>query len=264
MSTRLLAVDLDGTLANHDGHIGQASVTAIQRARAAGITVVVATGRIYTVITHYLDRIGVTDEPIISAQGALISYRDGRVLRRLPLDVDVARRAAEIAAPLGAGMAYFTETQIIVDRFVVEPERYQAWFGGIARLHPNAVDGLNGHLIKFMAIQKNPELVPALLDALKQQLGSRADITRSWDWFVEGTTPGADKGASLAWLCGRLNIHQEEVLAIGDGGNDVTMLRWAGYSAAPADADPAALAVADWVAPPLEEHPVAVMIDRFI
>jgi Cof subfamily protein (haloacid dehalogenase superfamily) len=264
MPLRLLACDLDGTIANHAGHISDESLAAIRRARAENVLVVIATGRLYTIIDPFLDRLGVTGEPIISAQGALISHRDGRVLRRLTLDAAVAKEAAGIAGELGAGMVYFTERRIVADKLMVSQEQYQAWFGNRAHHDPQALEKLDSRLIKFMAIHNDPAVVPTILAELKRHLGSRADITRSWDWFVEGTAPGADKGAALAWLCQRLAIDREDVLSIGDGGNDVTMLQWAGIGVAPASGAPDAIAAADWVAPPIEEHPVAAAVARFL
>ncbi|MCS7039247.1 MAG: HAD family hydrolase [Anaerolineae bacterium] len=261
---RLLACDLDGTLADRDGRIGDATVAALARARRRGILTVLATGRLPFALPPFLDRLGITTEPFIAAQGALIGYRDGRLLRRLALATDVARAAAVVAHRLGAGMAYFHEDEILIDRYVFPPEQYEVWFGHHGRLVPDAVERLDGRLIKFMAIHPQVEVVPDLVTALRTELGGRAEVVRSWHHFVEGTTPGADKGAALAWLCARLGIGRDEVLAIGDGGNDVTMLRWAAYSAAPADADPAALAVAGWVAPPLDAQPVAAALAHFL
>lgn len=264
MSIRLLACDLDGTLADHDGHISAESVAALARARSQGILVVVATGRLPYVIGPFLDRVGVTTEPFVAAQGALIGYRDGRILRRLTLDPNVARQAAAIARDLGADVGFFQEDQIMIDGHAFAPEQYETWFGGHAHPDPDTAGRLDGRLIKFMAIHPNVDAVPHLVATLRDVLGPRADVTRSWHHFVEATAPGADKGAALAWLCARFGITANEVLAIGDGGNDVTMLRWAGKSAAPVDADPAALAAARWPAPPLSQHPVAASLAHYL
>ena len=222
MPIRLLACDLDGTLAARNGDISDASLAAIQRARQAGILFVLATGRLPFVLRNFLDRLQVTDEPIITAQGALIGYRDGRILRRLTLPPEIAVRAAELAGRHGAGMAYFTEDVILFDHYAFPVAQYQNWFGEHARFDPDAHTKLDGALIKFMAIHPDPAVVPTLLDELRTELGQQAEVTRSWDWFVEGTAPGADKGTALAWLCARLGLAPDEVLAVGDGGNDVS------------------------------------------
>ena len=264
MTIKLLACDLDGTLADHEGFISDVAVAALSRARAEGIQTVIATGRIYTVISPFLDRVGITVEPVISAQGALVTYRDGQILRRLTLDTAVARQATTIAHDFDASMAYFSEKGIMVDSYKTSPEQYQAWFGGDARLVADPLSLLDHNFIKFMAIHDDTAVVPRLLQALREGLDGHADITRSWHWFVEGTTPGADKGAALAWLCERRGIKRDEVLAIGDAGNDVTMLQWAGHSAAPESGDPNAHAAAGWIAPPISEEPVAATLQYFL
>ncbi len=264
---RLLACDLDGTLSDREGHISPESLAALARARAEGILVVIATGRLPFVLGPFLDRVGVTTEPFIAAQGALVGYRDGRILRRMPLDANVALKAAEIATALGAGAAFFWENDIIIDRYVFPPQKYADWFGEHGRVDADVaatVAKSNGHLIKFMAIHPDLDAIPGLLATLRAELGACADVTRSWHHFVEGATPGADKGAALAWLCQQLGIGSDEVIAIGDGGNDVTMLSWAGHSAAPADADPAAVSAARWLAPALPDHPVAATLAHFL
>ncbi len=264
MSIRLIACDLDGTIANHEGYISDESVAALARARSQGILVVVATGRLPFAIPHFLDRIGVTDEPMITGQGALIAFRDGRVLRRLTLDPQVALQATTVALAMGASMAYFTEREILVDSFVHPRAHYESWFGNHLVYDPLATGKLDGHLIKFIAVHPDPDVVPHLAAALSAALDGAADVTQSWVYFVEGTTPGADKGAALAWLCEQLGIDRSEVLAIGDAGNDVTMLRWAGCSAAPADGHASARDAAGWVAPPLAEHPVAAALAHYL
>lgn len=276
MTIRILASDLDGTLADHSGHIRDEALDALDRARRQGILVVVATGRLPFVIGPFLDRLGVTTEPFIAAQGALIGHRDGRILRRLTLDAAVAREAALVARDLGAGMAFFQDDHIVVDGYAFPPEQYEAWFGQHGTMDPDIAAKLDGHLIKFMAIHPDVEAVPSLVASLRSALGPRADVTRSWHHFVEGTTPGADKGAALAWLCERLGVTRDEVLAVGDGGNDISMLQWAGQSAAPADADPTARAAARWIAPPIAlptaaalqsgpaPHPVAASLAYYL
>ena len=71
-------------------------------------------------------------------------------------------------------------------------------------------------------------------------------VTYPWDnGYLEVTGADADKGAALALLAEKLGIEQKDVVAFGDGPNDVTMLRWAGYSLAVGDAYPEVIAAAD-------------------
>ena len=261
---KLLACDLDGTLANLDGRISDESLDAVNRARTAGILVVVATGRMPHLIERFLDRLDITTEPIIGAQGAMITHRNGVVLRRLTIDPELIRQGAAIGRNHGAAIAYFTDHELIMDRPALSPEQDTAWMGDSLRYDPDPMSQLEGDLIKIICFHPNPNAVPGLLADMQANLGSQADITRSHRWFVELCAQGADKGSALAWLCQKLGIDRDEVLAIGDGGNDVSMLRWAGMSAAPASGDPDAIAAAKWTAPPIDEHPVVAALAHFL
>ena len=264
MTLKLLACDLDGTLANLDGRISDESIAAINRARAEGALLVVATGRMPNVIGRFLDRLNVTTEPVIGAQGAIVTYRDGTVLRRLTVDRELIRQGAAIGRQHGASIAYFTDHELIMDRPAFDPEQDAGWMGHNLRYESDPLSHLNGDLIKIIAFHPDPKAVPDLLADMQTQLGAWADVTRSHRWFVELCAPGADKGSALSWLCQQQKINRSEVLAIGDGGNDVSMLRWAGMSAAPASGDPDAIAAAKWTAPPIDEHPVVAALSHFL
>ena len=80
-------------------------------------------------------------------------------------------------------------------------------------------------------------LVP-LEEKLRQELGKRINVYRSEAFYLELVPRGIDKAASLSRLLERTRITQEEVIAIGDGFNDVSMIRFAGLGVAMANAQP--------------------------
>jgi hypothetical protein len=113
----------------------------------------------------------------------------------------------------------------------------------------------------FIAEQEDADDIQAMLSA---HFEGQLVVVRSHHLFVEGNPPGVNKGAALAWLAEYLNVSQTQVMAIGDQGNDVTMIEWAGLGVAMGGADRAVQAVADWVAPPLSEDGAAVAVERFL
>jgi hypothetical protein len=82
--------------------------------------------------------------------------------------------------------------------------------------------------------------------------------------FVEVNPLGADKGSALKMLAADLGIPRERVMAIGDQGNDATMIEWAGLGVAMGNANEVTQAVADWIAPHIDEDGAAVAIERFV
>jgi hypothetical protein len=99
---------------------------------------------------------------------------------------------------------------------------------------------------------------------MRQRFESRMEIVRSHAKFVEGNPLGVSKGDALGRLADHLRIPQKQVMAIGDQGNDVSMIAWAGVGVAMGNGSRAAKAVADWIAPPFSENGAAVAIERFI
>lgn len=90
-----------------------------------------------------------------------------------------------------------------------------------------------------------PEMLVSLEEKLRQELGKRINVYRSEAFYLELVPKGIDKAASLSRLLERTRIKQEEVIAIGDGFNDVSMIRFAGLGVAMANAQPPVKANAD-------------------
>jgi hydroxymethylpyrimidine pyrophosphatase-like HAD family hydrolase len=76
--------------------------------------------------------------------------------------------------------------------------------------------------------------------------------------------PGISKASAMARIADYLGVRREETIGIGDGDNDIEMVEWAGLGVAMGNATPATKAVADWVAPSVQEDGVAVTLRRFV
>ncbi len=117
---------------------------------------------------------------------------------------------------------------------------------------------------KFLIVVDTPEQAAALDEELRARFAGRLRIVRSYRIFVEGNPLEASKGQGLARLAAHLSIPQQEVMAIGDQDNDADMVAWAGFGVAMGNGSPAVKAVADYVAPPVEEDGAAEAIERFV
>jgi hydroxymethylpyrimidine pyrophosphatase-like HAD family hydrolase len=89
-------------------------------------------------------------------------------------------------------------------------------------------------------------------------------VTRSLPQFCEILHPKSGKDKALEQFCKRLSIGPEQVVAFGNGYNDVHMLRWAGLGVAIGGAVPQALAAADRTGPPVEEDGVAQVLEELL
>jgi len=111
----------------------------------------------------------------------------------------------------------------------------------------------------------DPDALTPIENMLKPHFGDRARLFRSKPYFLEIMPPEADKGLALAHLAEILGVKQEEVMAIGDAGNDKHMIEWAGIGVAMANATEEVRKVANWVTTKTnDEDGFAEALRRFV
>lgn len=262
MNVRLVAIDVDGTLARSDGTIAAESCASIARARAAGVVVVIATGRPWLVAARTATELGEVDHLVCSNGAVVARWPDGEFERDVYLDDDLAGPLVEVlrrALP-GIGIAFEFERGVRAER------------GFADRLPPGVPIGapldditslLPRRVRKMMAWHDDfDDRLHHLATVLQEAVGDRARIGMSGLAFVEVAPLELDKAAALDDLCRQLGIAPAEVVAFGDERNDVAMLRWAGLGVAVANAAPEARAAADRVGPSNDDHGVATVLDE--
>jgi hypothetical protein len=267
---RLIALDLDGT-AVRDGQMPTPRVTAaVAQAVAAGAHVVIATGRGYASARAWTTAFDLKT-PLICYQGALVKEVVGAQETLYVAAVPEAplREVIAFAEERGLEMTLYSEDTLYHRASAYGEDFFALWFGLPQRQVTYLADGLAAMRAAGQAPAKALFLgVPAACDVLTPELearfGDRLTVVRTHPLFVEVLAPTVSKGRALAFLAERFGVPRAEVIAIGDSGNDVSMLRWAGLGVAMGNAFPAALAAADWVAPSVEEDGAAVVIEKFV
>jgi Cof subfamily protein (haloacid dehalogenase superfamily) len=264
---RLLALDLDGTLMGPDLVISQEVKRAITRAKAQGIVVTVATGRVFNATLPFIEGLGI-DGPIICYQGALVRHPVSREIydhTSVPgaLAADVVERLQRSGIFV---MAFIDEKTCVTDRRL-ELDFYLSFHpGGEADvvIEPDLVRRVRHTPPTKLQFVADPLVVEQELAALSAQFTDTLSIVRSHPHFGEVTAPGITKGAALATLAARLGIASEDVIAIGDQENDVSMLVWAGLGLAMGNAPLEVRELADAVIPPVAESGVAWAIENYL
>ncbi|MDA8411377.1 MAG: Cof-type HAD-IIB family hydrolase [Treponema sp.] len=267
MRFELIAIDLDDTLLHSDLSISQANREALRRAHKAGAKIVLSSGRNLTSMEKYARLLGLAgpDDYIVASNGAeIVATATGRVLFELRLDADLCR---EIAAFLGAkGFAWQ-----IYENGGIQYHGRNSYTEEDTRLTgmPNfpiadVEAALARGQLKFV-VPGEPLGLPPLREELLASFPGRIEVLISKPYFLEILPFGADKGAALSRLAPRLELDMRKALAMGDGMNDIGMLKAAGFSCAPANAVPEAKAAAGWVSHRTnDEDFVADALDRFM
>jgi Cof subfamily protein (haloacid dehalogenase superfamily) len=261
---KLVALDLDGTTVRPDLSISPRVLRAVQRAKERGLWVTVATGRNIASTRGFADRLGINAPAICLQGGVIYDYQTERRLRHISLPRDLACELAAIerAQPTWRAALYQGDRIYVTDG---------AFFGRLDDLVgrgfsvvPDLCAVLGQTDADKILFTLDPPHVPAALAHLRALVGERAVVVQSHARFVEVNPLGADKGAALQALAAHLGVAREAVMAIGDQGNDATMIAWAGLGVAMGSGHADICARADWIAPGIEEDGAAVAIERFV
>ncbi len=264
MRIRLLAIDLDGTLVNDRLEMDPRDVAAVKAATAAGVTVVLATGRMLKSSLRYAEPLGLAG-PIINYQGAVVrEIASGEVWYRCELTVPMQQRVLAFAEPRDWHVNAYVDERVYTTRARPEADLYAK----IAMVPYEVVGPLSKWVrqdsTKMVLVDLDPADVPKRIAELTVWMGDEGRVTRSLDWFVEVVNPQVSKSRALAMVADRLGIARAEVGAIGDNLNDQDMVLWAGFGVAMGNAPEALKASARYVTGRIGEGGVAQVIERFV
>lgn len=258
-----LACDLDRTLIGEDAVLRPRTRDAIAAARAAGIHVLLVTGRMFQSVRRYALAAGITD-PVVCYQGAVVADPvTGEFLHHVPMPEPEAREVIEAIEARGYTILVYVDDELYVSHETPESDAY----AGFQHLVVHAVGDLLAWLPKAptkLVVVGDPHDLDGLEVEMKTHFDSRLYISKSLPHFLEFASPSVHKGAGLDFASERVGFSRERSIAFGDGENDVELLAWAGYAVAVANAHPKVLAVADFVCPSVDEEGVAQVVEAFL
>ena len=260
---RLIVSDIDGTLVRHDKSLPDQNITAVARARAAGIAVSLISARPPSGMMWIAEALGIT-APMGAFNGATIFGPDGKILSAEHLGRDAAAEALALIDQPGVSPWLFADGQWHA-RDLVTPHIAREIHS--ARVEPvvgGAWDALLDRADKIVAVGDEPDQLAAIEVAAKAVLGARATVSRSQTYYLDILAPGGNKGAGVRRLAELSGVPLSEVAAFGDQQNDLAMFAVAGLSVAMGQAPDNVRAAATHVAASNEDGGVADAIDRFV
>ena len=264
MAVKLFVSDLDGTMLPDGNVVSAENIAAVRRAVEAGVTVTIATGRMFEAALPIARALGV-DVPIISYNGGLIKSPSGRVYEEHTVDPELAH---DIIAFCKARGWYIQSYSGGVLRYVEACDESR-FYENSQKLTGEAVgwDGLFAHTegnCKLLLVTKELSVTLARAEAVLAAFGERVDVTRSADCLIEIVPKGISKASALRSLAEKLGIAIEETMAIGDAYNDLPMLKAAGKSIAMENAFPEVKEVTDYETLTCEENGLAAAIYHYV
>ncbi len=234
---KLVALDIDGTLlapgVPHDAMPDDAFVEVVAGLHARDIVVVLATGRMYPGTAPIAAHLGL-NETIICQQGASVHEPDGAVRHSFAIDPDIAEELYEYAMHHEYSLAWFDHQRYLVTEASPAAEFFAGVSGVEIEVHARPFE--SGVAATGIDIVSHQDVSGDVHRFLEARYGTRIGLL-DFTGVTAVHAPSASKGNAVAQLAGELGIDQSQVLAIGDGINDVSMLAWAGASATPAHGD---------------------------
>lgn len=264
MAIKLLALDMDDTLLDNKLAISPRAGEAIRKAVEQGVTVTIATGRMYRSALPYAKQLGL-DVPLITYNGALIkSCLSGEVLLNKPVEKEIAKEVLALCKQRGWHIQTYVNDELYVEKI----NHYTELYSSIAKVPAIPIgdklyDG-EEYSSKMLMMMSTEEGIIEIYNTFKGLFGNRINIAISKKTYLEITDPAANKGKALAFLADKLRVRKEEIMAIGDSGNDVDMLKFAGWGVAMGNASPAVKAVARLETLSNEADGVAEAIEKYV
>jgi len=247
---RLVAADLDGTLLARDLSFAADLPATLGALRAAGVFTVICTGRMFRSARRVAARLGIHEGPVICYQGALVGdLASGEELRHVRMSPKAAAEVVAHAVRIGRHVNAYIDDRLYVEEVNEWARAYAEHVEvGIETVDDLCLEVAERPPTKLVLITSADD-VEAILPDLQERWRGRLYVTRSQPEYIEFTDAGVSKSGALEWLCERMGVRSGEVVALGDGMNDVDMLRWAGLGVAVAEAAAEVRATADLVVP---------------
>ncbi len=267
---KLVIVDIDGTIAGRSNQVTPAVKAAIKAAKAQGVRVGVATGRMYRSAVRFHHEIG-ADVPIMAYQGAWIQDPNTqKQYQHLRLEKSIARELIEYFQqshlPTDLSLHVYIDDQLYVQKVNMDTDNYTERSGVDVIAMDDLREALSTAPTKILAMHQDQDLIDRLLKDLKTKYPKdQLHVTTSVPIFLETTHPAVNKSTAIDYVARELlNIDASQIMTIGDNYNDVEMLTYAGWGVAMGNAPDPVKAYADWVAPSVDEDGVAVAIEKFV
>lgn len=266
MSYKMIILDLDDTLLRNDGTISARTKAALKRIQADGMKVVLASGRPTFAIRSIADELELKKYGgyIISFNGARIeSCETEKEIYSANIKKENVHELYNLSKEYGAFIQTYSNIHIIASEANEYTDMEKQITGMDIIIPEDFKSYVCEDVVKVIVLQE-PSRLKEIEARWKPIIGDRMYMTISKPFFLEFMNSNVDKGKSILRLAGQLGICAEEIIAIGDSYNDISMIKMAGLGVAMQNAAASVKEIADYITDDNEHDGVAKVIDKFI
>lgn len=265
---KLIAIDLDGTLLNEHKEITDETKKVLKQAKEIGVKVVLCTGRPLLGMAHYLDELDLKEagDYGITYNGGLVQRTNtGEVLSQKTLTKVQIEELYQLTQSLEVPLNFIDLKQVYAPPY---PESYPSLYGGVMKALPfvsTTMDDLPTDAVFNKAvICTEVAHLDETIAKIPVEFTEKYTIMKSRPELLEILNKEVDKGRGLEVLCNLLEIHPDEVMALGDEENDLAMIRFAGLGVAMGNATDEVKSAAKFVTKTNRENGVAYAVKKFV
>lgn len=262
MSYKLLAVDIDGTLLNSSGLITSRTKEAIYEAVGKGVIFVISTGRPIQGVQEINEELGL-DLPYITYNGSMIVMGKSKdILYERSLSKEQAEKIYHIGIDHGLTIIVWSKNKLYSNKSNERSKEYSK----VTNTHCIRITNLSeikDPITKILWYEDHT-ILSNIYENTKDQFDDGVNIHFSRPYYLEFVDKLATKAIAINKLCDYFGFNYKDTIAIGDGENDLSMIRSAGLGVAMANASEKIRNEAGFVTSSCDEDGVANVIDRFI
>ncbi len=267
MNYKMIVLDLDGTLTNHDKIITDRTKRALMEAQKRGTVVVLASGRPTYGVVPLAEQLELEKYGgyILSFNGGIITNcRTGETVFQKKLPVEANARIIRLAKKEKVAILTYEKSWIIS----ADPESpYVKLESLVNHLKIHRIEDMEAHTTfpvpKFLMVGDGIYLEQVEV-RVRDALGDGFSVYRSDPYFLEILPAGIDKAHCLEQLLRQLGLDSRQMIACGDGYNDISMIRYAGLGVAMENAVNPVREAADYITYSNDDDGVAHVVEKFL
>ena len=275
MNYKMICIDMDGTLLNSKKKLSEVNKIALKKAFDEGVHIIICTGRNSRSALYFANEIGIKSAAIAN-NGAIVMDEDGDVLifkealekEQCQKILEISRKYKTVPNFHALGKIYLNSkfrmfvNNIFFNRNVPEKYKIQSIYLKEKSAWTSLFDEKTEIFGKCIMLDPSREKLKKLQGELDTT--NMFETTYSGKYCLEINSKGVSKGRAVRILGEHYGIKQEEIICIGDNGNDISMIKYAGLGVAMKNGTQAVKDVSDYITDTNDNNGVAKVVEKFI
>jgi Cof subfamily protein (haloacid dehalogenase superfamily) len=260
---KLFLADVDGTLVTKDKVLTERAQQRVRDLKAAGIAFAITSGRPPKGMEMLLKPLAI-ETPIAGFNGGQWVNPDLSIIESHTLPRDIADKTVKALKDRSLDVWVYSGADWLIHNKDAPHAAREEW---TVKFPPKITADFGGALdsaVKIVGVSDDLDLMQKVAEDIRQELGDAASAALSQPYYLDVTSPQANKGAVVDYLAKHLNIAPDEIATIGDQPNDVLMFRKSGLSIAMGNASDKVQSQATHVTESVEAEGFAIAIERYI